>query len=513
MEKKLKPTLVLAGPGAGKTHHIINRVSEKIPLLDPERYLAVITYTNAATLEIKERLSKKIELTPNVFIGTIHSFLVRFFLKPFGKLHGFLPEDVIYKGIEILAEDIKEKNFIKSNIVKKGIVPYEKIVSLSNNIIENKTVRNLVSNRLQFLFVDEFQDADSGQYKIFEQIRIAGITEMYYVGDPEQSIMSFQNKGRKIPTMDKRTISKAINSRMINKEYLHGNHRSSKTIIDFINHFHTSISQEHSNPKNKTKNKVSFISVDKDIRKIIEQFNLLSNDEDYCEKIPKRRFFLAYEGNTYRAVTEEFGLIQKEDKDYVEINLLRESSKFICEILNKGKNTIIDKMEIDNLKYRQLCLKLVSSIRENPFMNSDDLITIVKSLFKQNPYSSIHSKVKHNANEIAEGFIKKVNFEMDYSKSKENEDFYLTIHKSKGLEADAVLIIAKTKNELKKWLEQDEQNRMMDKKDTCRIGYVGFSRAKEFLCIACLEKIDKDLKEKLTNLNVNIIPVKQKELV
>lgn len=515
MSKKLKPTLIIAGPGAGKTHHIINRVRERIPILNPERYLAVITYTNAATLEIKERLSKETDVPPNVFIGTIHSFLVRFFLKPYGKIYGFLPEDVIYKGIEVISNDIREENVIKSNIIKKGIVPYERIVTLSNNIIkENREViRNLVSNRLQYLFVDEFQDADLGQFNILEQIRIAGLTEMYYVGDPEQSIMSFQNKGRKVPTMDNRVISKAINSNMIGKKYLRGNHRSSKTIIDFINHFHTSINQKHANSKNDTQNRVSFISVANDISKIIEQFNFLCNEKTYCEKVPKRRFFLAYEGNTYKKVVDGFGLIQKEDKDNVEINLLQETSKFICEILNKGKNTIMDKMEIGNLEYRQLCLKLVSGIRENPFMNSNDLIHMVKSLFGGNPYSLVHSKVKHDTIDITLDFINKVNSNMNYNKSRENEDFYLTIHKSKGLQADAVLIVAKTKNELRKWLEQDEEKRRVDKSDTCRIGYVGFSRAKKFLCIACLETIDHDLKEKLDNLNVNIIPVQQLELV
>jgi DNA helicase II / ATP-dependent DNA helicase PcrA len=512
MAKKLKPTLVLAGPGAGKTHHIIKKVSEKIPLLDPERFLAVITYTNAATLEIKERLSKEIEIPSNVFIGTIHSFLVRFFLKPFGKLHGYLPENVIYKGVEIVAEDKIEENKIKSNIVRKGIVPYDKIVSLSNNLIENKVVRNLISSRIQFLFVDEFQDADAGQYKIFEQLRIAGSTTMHFVGDPEQSIMSFQNKGRKIPTMDKRAISKAINSNMINTEFLYGNHRSSKTIIDFINNFHTSINQTHSG-ENRTQNKVTFISISKDISRIIEHFNLLCNDSNYCEDRPKRRFFLAYEGDTYKAAENEFGLIRKEDKDSVDINFMKESSKFVCEILNKGKNAIIDEMAIDNITYRQLCLKVINSVIDNPFINGENLVNIVRSLFKFDPYSLVHSKVKHNPIEVAEGFVKKISFEMYENNNKESEDFCLTIHKAKGLESDAVLIIAKTKNELKKWLEQDEQIRAIDKIDTCRIGYVGFSRAKEFLCIACLESINDELKKKLSNLNVDILPEKQNENV
>ncbi|SES88799.1 DNA helicase-2 / ATP-dependent DNA helicase PcrA [Salinibacillus kushneri] len=513
MAKKLKPTLVLAGPGAGKTHHIINRVIEKIPLLSKEKYLAIITYTNTATLEIKERLSKEIEVPPNVFVGTIHSFLIRFFLKPFGKLHGYLPEEVIYKEIEITAEDKIEENRIKSNIVRKGIVPYDKIVSFSNNLIEDKEIRKLISNRIQFLFVDEFQDADSGQYRIFEQMRIAGLTEMYFVGDPEQSIMSFQNKGRKIPTMDKRAISKAINSSMINTEYLDGNHRSSKTIIDFINNFHSSIVQEHSNANNKTLNKVTFITEANDLREIIEQFNFLCNSSQYCEKRPKRRFFIAYEGDAYKEVENEFGLNRKEQKNSAHLNYIQESSKFICEILNKGKNTIINEMEIDNLTYRQLCIKTINSIRENPFMNSDKLINIIKFLFKFDPYKTVHTKIEHNPKTLAEDFIQKINFEMNYINNDDSEDYCLTIHKAKGQEADAVLMVAKTRNELKKWLEQDKDKRKMDKKDTCRIGYVGFSRAKEFLCIACLEGINDTLKKQLDDLNVELVSVTQSKTV
>ena len=86
MVKKVKPTLVIAGPGAGKTHYIIEKVIEKLPMLAAHRFLAVITYTNAATCEIYERLSKKMDIPSNVFIGTIHSFLVRFILKPFGTI-------------------------------------------------------------------------------------------------------------------------------------------------------------------------------------------------------------------------------------------------------------------------------------------------------------------------------------------------------------------------------------------------------------------------------------------
>lgn len=508
MAKKLKPTLVIAGPGAGKTHYIIEKVMHRLPLLEHHRFLAVITYTNSATNEIKERLMKKTVIPPNVFIGTIHSFLVRFILKPFGVVQGVLPEQVVYKDVSIKANDRKEENIIKNNIVKKGVVPYEKIVSLSSNLLkENKRIRELVSQRLQFLFVDEFQDANSGQFNIFEEIRKASATEMYFVGDPEQSIMTFQNQGGQIQTLDKRPIYKAINSGTIDKEYLDSNNRSSLTIIDFINNFHTSIIQQKTNKYNNTNNKVTFISGTYDLREIINSFNSLCNDRNVCENSPSTRFFLGYRRSTFKTVENEYGLVQKDDSDSKSIQLLKECSTFICEILNRSRTSIMMELEIDDLAYRQLCFKLVESIKSNPFINSSEIISLLKTNFKCDPYKSIHKRVQHNPNHIAEKFINKINLELQYFNSiNEIKDYHLTIHKSKGLQADAVLVIAKSKNELKKWLEVDKQLRFEDKQDTCRVGYVAFSRAKEFLCIACLEEIDADLKKNLTHLNVDMVP-------
>jgi DNA helicase-2/ATP-dependent DNA helicase PcrA len=82
---------------------------------------------------------------------------------------------------------------------------------------------------------------------------------------------------------------------------------------------------------------------------------------------------------------------------------------------------------------------------------------------------------------------------------------YSTIHKAKGLQAEAVLAVARTANELEKWLFTSKEQRAGDKNDTCRIGYVAFSRAMQVLCIACLKPIGNALKEKLTTLDVGIV--------
>jgi len=78
--------IIIAGPGAGKTFNLKNEVINSLQNHDKNRFCAVITYTNAATDELRKRIASDIPIPPNVFIGTIHSFLIRFIIEPFGHL-------------------------------------------------------------------------------------------------------------------------------------------------------------------------------------------------------------------------------------------------------------------------------------------------------------------------------------------------------------------------------------------------------------------------------------------
>jgi DNA helicase-2/ATP-dependent DNA helicase PcrA len=64
--------LVIAGPGAGKTYSMVDEVMKVLPNLDNNRFCVVITYTNAATDKIRNKMQKKIKIPENVFIGTIY---------------------------------------------------------------------------------------------------------------------------------------------------------------------------------------------------------------------------------------------------------------------------------------------------------------------------------------------------------------------------------------------------------------------------------------------------------
>lgn len=74
---------VLAGPGAGKTHWLVNHIKEVLHTserLDKSRKVACITYTNTAVEIIRDRLGSS---SNQVEVSTIHSFLYKHVIKPY----------------------------------------------------------------------------------------------------------------------------------------------------------------------------------------------------------------------------------------------------------------------------------------------------------------------------------------------------------------------------------------------------------------------------------------------
>lgn len=75
---------ITAGPGAGKTHWLINHIRdtvEKSLRLEKTRKIACITYTNIAVDTILNRLGS--DVANKVEVSTIHSFLYKHLVKPY----------------------------------------------------------------------------------------------------------------------------------------------------------------------------------------------------------------------------------------------------------------------------------------------------------------------------------------------------------------------------------------------------------------------------------------------
>jgi hypothetical protein len=86
-------------------------------------------------------------------------------------------------------------------------------------------------------------------------------------------------------------------------------------------------------------------------------------------------------------------------------------------------------------------------------------------------------------------------------------DNFRTIHKAKGIQRDAVLVLAKDKSELESWLFSPDTSQ----DESSRRGYVAFSRARKILCICC-EELTVEQKEQLEHGNSVIVPIGKYQL-
>lgn len=508
------PRVVIAGAGSGKTHQMILEIINIIPELKkhPEKFCAIITYTNSATEEIKNRISKVIGIPSNLHISTTHSFLTKFIIDPYAHLYGYLPIDKNY--IEKIVLPFKAKNFyieraccIKKATelsTEKGLVIYDKILETAFALINNNEIANQVSNRLSYIFVDEYQDMRLYQHYIFQTILKHGKTNFYCIGDPLQSIFNFSygqsqlSKEPKPNNFQESPLLELSKHDSFKKDTIEVNNRSSNNIITFINNFNQIIGYRQEPPVNKRCNEVPiYFIVGKDKTKILEKFDqLLIKHNIQNETNIMFSLLISEHWNMFEDIS---AINSINNENSYSRTIFSECTRVVLGSLGINKTSFLELIPVNDkreklLQFRKFCFSILKDIR-NPHVNvnSDYIIRRFNSTFK------IQLADKTNKNiDISKGIDKlKV-----VSKIANNNRYCSSIHTSKGLESTSVLVLARTNKQLLKWL--DFQNVIHDKDDDYRLGYVAFSRAREILCLAVLEEPIDELFETLKKLNIQI---------
>ena len=285
------PLLIIAGAGSGKTRVLTYRYVHLVKnySISFEKILA-ITFTNKAANEMKERISKllNLEVSPK-WISTFHSSCVKI-LRIHGHLIGFKNNFTIYDQSDssklirnCMREgdvDLKQyspKRFqahisgLKNMRISPGeaienaesffevkvaeiYTSYEKKLILSNSMdfddLLIKTVELLEtsdkaldywSNKFEYIMVDEYQDTNLVQYKLIELLSSKN-KNLCVVGDSDQSIYAFRGADiRNIQEFEKDFRNATIIT-------LEKNYRSSQKILDIAN------AVISNNPRNKEKN-------------------------------------------------------------------------------------------------------------------------------------------------------------------------------------------------------------------------------------------------------------------
>ncbi len=506
--KRRRATVVIAGAGAGKTTAMVGRILEKLPHLQPSRVLAAITYTNSASDIIRTSLEKHGVFMNNIFVGTIHAFFHRFIVQPYAAVLKVLPEDICIGPFDVESAMrqsrtgkkldkqavSKARSRITSAMLAKGHVPFDGVLTVARDLVKFPDVRRHLGQRIQYLFIDELQDMNKCQYDVFDHVRKEKRTEIFAVGDPEQYISGFAIRGMPKPAFSNLYFFRFLKSSERIDEA--DNHRSCGELVQFTNRFRTEVQQA---PRRGMAGTPSVYFINKTaLRDIVRIFQSLARERAGIDHQTWRHLYLSFENKQYSQVMGEFGMVHLNAELLLPGSIMSKAEKLIEEISGMSRRAFCQKYMMDHFKYRLLSFELLKSIRSSAINRADDITTFLSkavngALAGPAKLAEIDKCLVEIQNTVGERFL-----------AVQQRHQCSSIHRAKGHEAEAVLVLAKNLSELNAWLTTDIAARKAAKVDTHRIGYVAFTRPRELLSIACLQPLDDPTLDLLGELGVSL---------
>lgn len=412
-----------APAGSGKTYFISKTIND---ILNNEPFVKIlcITYTNRASEVMQERI-----ISPNVEISTIHSFLNNF-LKPF-----FSNDKIINFYFEIYKEEIKttldnsgklverykerfsvdgdiSEEIIKSNLkiyynerqssfVLDGGLSHDDLLYFSFKLIERfPKIGFKLREMYNYIFIDEVQDTSTEVLRFFYNSARNSLTKVYFLGDKMQEIYnkydgSFESEFGEFDSSLSQTFTT--------------NYRSSKEIVNLLNHLYLSVSRVTQN---------SYIGEKGQLPQLVFTDNIetyLSNNSEVYEKFYKLR----------TVNRKRFENINNSGESAEEIY-----TKYQEIYPNNGRISVMDVL-------------VNSSYDENP----DELMSFLSLLFQilneyhNKNYGEMIRLLKNSKNNLSFGksisvfdsSILKIEFHQDKVKLKEKMDLFAKLLESKEL--------------------------------------------------------------------------------
>ncbi len=267
--------VLLACPGSGKTRAAAHRVARLVD--DPHLKVAACSYTNVGAARLGSMLARDlgVVLRSQHFLGTIHSFLLRYVVYPFAHAVGAQrgpyvreggtwpdlpvrgnrrqrmtldhfrftsdgalvitgkPRSVSGTDEEIIASVGEEVRKRKGRLFQTaGVLTADDSMWVALRILRKfPLIAEAVAARFDELLLDEAQDTSELQLACLELIQKTGqLSSLVLIGDLEQSIYSFQGASAERCT----TLAASCGLRA---EQLSENHRCSQKICNVAAHF------------------------------------------------------------------------------------------------------------------------------------------------------------------------------------------------------------------------------------------------------------------------------------
>ena len=266
------PVMVMAGAGSGKTKVLTTRISYLIGELGvPLDNILAVTFTNKAANEMKERISKILNINAKgMWVSTFHSFSSRLLrleidkMPPYTKYFNIIDDDDSLKIVKEIMKEMgdlytspkemrnlisKSKNFLdfkikdidrrtefhkvfdeyEARLKKDNLLDFDDLIIKTIELLTKfPNVLEKYQHKFQYILVDEFQDTNELQYKLMKLLS-AKHKNIFVVGDDFQSIYAF--RGAKLENINKFQRD-FIGTKLI---LLEQNYRSTKEILNLAN--------------------------------------------------------------------------------------------------------------------------------------------------------------------------------------------------------------------------------------------------------------------------------------
>ncbi|HHV8366280.1 TPA: UvrD-helicase domain-containing protein [Streptococcus pneumoniae] len=275
--KDVTNSLVIAGPGAGKTELLAQKLDYLFSTnkcVSPKKILALSFKTDAAA-NMKNRVKKRYgdeyasrftSLTYSAFEKMILDQFINALPEEIRPARDYLIDDwdviketLIKNGINVNGRrmsDIRmsventvlndeanlkfKKELLKGTQNNKAVLLYKQITKLATYIIyTNKYIRKALQMTYEFVFLDEFQDTTYDQYNLLKICFLGSTCKLTAVGDNKQAIMRWAGANPDI-FRDYKQDFKA------NEYQLLMNHRSVPKLIEFQKEVHQILDSNNS---------------------------------------------------------------------------------------------------------------------------------------------------------------------------------------------------------------------------------------------------------------------------
>lgn len=539
------PALVLAGPGSGKTSVITARTISLIDLygIDAVKLLTV-TFSRAAAMEMKNRYIKLIGKYGLNGIdipeyGTLHGFCYRA-LKTYSDLFSdkkilsdekgknkILTEiwfkvnspkdrslaneyiEIISNAIskiksfkdsekeKLIRRDIQVRNFddiyAEYELYKKknGFIDFDDMISETAGLIkEDKVFLANISSKYDYIQIDEGQDMSFGQIEIVKAIGKHG--NVFMVADDDQGIYGFRGA-------DVKAVNYFENSfKGCKKYFLEQNYRSVSNIVNVASELVKRNSGRYSKnlfTLNEKGSDIELIRIGDCIKqaRFAAEIALANSAAGYSSGILYRSnisalmpLLLLYHHTARSGIKASVSIAGGffHPKKYGIIDCYMKTAEKEQNrngIITKSPYAIYKTMERTGKvkEFRERC-----SLKGQSEKNTEYILSFLKNL-------TLNAKCQEEVEAFFK-YIEGIVMSEDYSGSKEGQTdkqsdggiFLSTVHSSKGLEYDCVIIIDATDEDFPKKTatEKDELE------EERRLFYVAMTRAKKKLYIVSPDK-------------------------